>query len=410
MSSDLLITGATLIDPHGALQGQAQNQADIAIRHGVIAHGDHHDLPVLNAKGLMLAPGLIDIGSFSIDLKAMTAGGITAAALMPDQSPPLDNAALVQHAATAGKPAVWIHPIAAASTGLAGQDLAELGLMKEAGAIAVATGRQWIADSGLMLRIMRYAAALDLPVILHAEDAALVGGAVATAGPVATWLGLSGAPAMAESLAIARDLMLAEESGAHIHFRQVTTARGFDLIRAAKQRGLRVTCGITPAHLLLSESAIGAFLTFTRLSPPLRSEADRLAAIEAVRDGTLDLICSGHDPHGPEAKRLPFAEAQPGMAGAATLLALSLNLVRDGVVTLPRLMQLLSSTPAKLFGLAGGSLHAGAPGDLVLFDPDAPWQIDGDILPGKAGNTPFDGLPVQGKVRHVVKGGRIVHS
>ncbi len=404
MSSNLLITGATLVDPHHEQQGSA----DIIIRHGVIGRGDTDDLPVLDAKGLMLAPGLIDIGTFSIDLNAMTAGGITAAALMPDQSPPLDNAALVQRAATAGKPAVWIHPIAAASTGLAGGDMAEIGLMKEAGAIAIATGRQWIADSGLMLNIMTYAAALDLPVITHAEDAALVGQAVATTGPVATWLGLSGAPAIAESLAIARDLMLAEQSGAHVHFRQVTTARGFDLIRAAKQRGIRVTCGITPAHLLLSENAIGAFLTFTRLSPPLRSEADRLAAIEAVRDGTVDLICSGHDPHGPEAKRLPFAEAQAGMAGAATLLALSLALVRDDVVTLPRLMELLSATPARLFGLAGGSLHVGAPGDLVIFDPHAPWQIDGDNLPGKAGNTPFDGLPVQGIVRHVVKGGRIV--
>ncbi|PTD24460.1 dihydroorotase [Sphingomonas fennica] len=360
----------------------------------------------IDARGALLAPGIVDLGTFAIDLPAFTAGGITRAALMPDQSPPLDDAALVQRAAAAGKPDVWIHPIAAATRALAGEELAEIGLMKAAGACAVATGRGWIADSGVMLRLLGYAASLDMPVIVHAEDGWLTTGAVATSGETATRLGLPSAPAMAEAMAIARDLMLAEETGARIHFHQVTTARGFDLIRAARQRGVRVTCGITPAHLLLSDTAIGQFRTFARLSPPLREERDRLTAIEAVRDGTVDILCSAHDPQGPEAKRLPFVDAEPGMAGAETLLTLSLTLVRDEVIGLPRLFELLSANPARLLGLPGGQLETGAEADLILIDPDAPWRIDADRMAAKAGNTPFDGLPVQGKVLMTIKGGR----
>jgi dihydroorotase len=200
--------------------------------------------------------------------------------------------------------------------------------------------------------------------------------------------------------------MLAEETGARLHFRQLTTARAFDLVRAAKARGVRVTCGISPAHLLLSDIAIGPFRTFARLSPPLRDEADRRAALEAVRDGTIDLICSAHDPQGPEAKRLPYADAEPGMAGAETLLTLSLGLVRDGLIDLPRLFALLSSTPARLLGVPGGSLAVGSEADLILVDPDAPWRIDADKMAATAGNTPFDGLPVQGKVLKTIKGGQ----
>jgi dihydroorotase-like cyclic amidohydrolase len=190
----------------------------------------------------------------------------------------------------------------------------------------------------------------DLVVVAHAEDGGLTDGTVATEGETATRLGLPAAPAIAEALAVARDLMLAEETGARVHFRQVTTAAGFDLIRAAKRRGVRVTCGITPAHLFLSDIAMSDFRTFARLSPPLRDESDRQAAL-AVADGTIDVIASGHDPRGPEAKRLPFADAEPGMAGAETLLALSLGLVRDERIPIERLFALLAANPAKIFGL-----------------------------------------------------------
>ena len=362
----------------------------------------------IDAAGALIAPGIVDLGSFAIDLPAFVAGGITRAGLMPDQSPPLDNAALVQRAAQAGKPHVWISPIAAATRGLDGQELAELGLMKAAGACAVATGRRWIADSGVMLRLLAYAAAMDLVVITHAEDSSLVGGAVATDGEIATLLGLASAPAVAEAMAVARDIALAEQTGARIHFRQLTTAAAFDLVRAAKARGVRVTCGVTPAHLFLSDIAIGNYRTFARLSPPLRDERERQATIAAVADGTVDILCSGHDPQGPEAKRLPFADASPGMAGAETLLTLSLGLVRDGVIDLPRLFTLLSANPARLLGVPGGELVLGAEADIILVDPEQPWRIVADDMAAKAGNTPFDGLPVQGRVLQTIKGGQPV--
>jgi dihydroorotase len=330
---------------------------------------------------------------------------------MPDQSPPLDDPGLVQRAALAAKPDLWVHPLGAATKGLTGAELAEYALMAKAGAKAIATGRGWISDSGVMLRVLTYAASLGMTVIAHAEDDGLTRGKVATAGETATRLGLSSAPSSAEAMAIARDLALVELceenlGGARLHFRQVTTAAGFDLIRAAKAKGLPVTCGITPAHLFLSDIDVSDFRTFARLSPPLRSETDRQAAIEAVRDGTIDVLCSAHDPRGPEAKRLPFADAEPGMAGAETLLALGLGLVRDGVIALPRLMAMLSANPAAILGLDGGSLDEGAAADLMIFDPDAPWVIDGDKFAGQAGNTPFDKLPTQGRVLKTIKGGR----
>jgi dihydroorotase len=219
-------------------------------------------------------------------------------------------------------------------------------------------------------------------------------------------LGLASAPAAAEALAIARDLILAEETGARIHFRQVTTAAGFELVRRAKARGVAVTCGITPAHLLLSDIAISDFRTFARLSPPLRDEADRQAALAALADETIDVLSSGHDPRGPEEKRLPFADAEPGMSGAETLFALAMTLVHNGAIGIERLFDLLARNPARILGIEAGVLAPGMPADLILIDPDAPWQISAAGMTAKAGNTPFDGLPVQGKVLRVWKGGR----
>jgi dihydroorotase len=361
---------------------------------------------VIDGEGKLLAPGIVDLGVFRVDPPAFRFGGIVRAALMPDQSPPLDDPGLIQRAAYSGKPDIWVHPLAAATRGLNGEELAEFGLMQAAGAKAVATGRHWIADSGVMLRVLRYAAAFDLTVVSHAEDSGLTAAATATAGETATRLGLPAAPAIAEAMAIARDLALAEISGARIHVRQVTTRAGFDLIRAAKARGLPVTCGITPVHLFLSDLAVSDFRTFAHVSPPLRSEADRQASIEAVRDGTIDVIASGHDPRGPEDKRLPFADSAPGAAGAETLLPLSLNLVRDGVIGLHRLFELLAANPARLLGLDTGQMGPGAPADLILVDPDAPWRVDSDKMRAAAGNTPFDKLPVQGRVLRLFKGGR----
>ncbi len=361
---------------------------------------------VVDCGGRLLAPGIVDLAAFRVDGPAFRFGGIVRAALMPDQSPPLDDPGLIQRAAYSGKPDIWVHPLAAATRGLAGDELAELGLMKAAGARAVATGRRWIANSGVMHRVLSYAAAMDLTVVAHAEDDGLTAGAVATTGETATRLGLPAAPAAAEAIAIARDIALVRETGARLHIRQVTTAAGLALVRGAKADGLPVSCGITPAHLFLADNAVADFRTFAHLSPPLRNDLDRLAAIEAVRDGTIDVIGSGHDPRGPEDKRLPFADSAPGAAGAETLLALSLNLVRDGVIGMERLFELLALNPARLLGLDSGRIAAGAPADLILIDSEAPWQVDSGKMRAAAGNTPFDKLPVQGRVLRLWKGGR----
>ena len=360
---------------------------------------------VIDAQGALIAPGLVDLGVFAIDKPASHFGGITRAALMPDQGVVLDTPSAVRFAAQSGKPDLWVHPLAAATKGLEGRELAELALMREAGARAVATGRRWIADSGVMHRLMSYCAMLGLVVVAHAEDGALTGSAVATAGEMATRLGLPSAPAEAEALAAARDIALAELTGARLHLRQVTTAAALDLVRKAKARGAAVTAGITPAHFMLSDMAIGDFRTFTRLSPPLRTEADRRAVLAALADGTIDVVSSGHDPRGPEDKRLPFADAEPGMAGAETLLPLTLGLVRDGVIGMARAFELLATNPARLLNADAGSLSPGCEADIALIDPERPWMVDSAMMAAAAGNTPFDRQGVQGRVTALFKGG-----
>ena len=406
-AAPLTILNGRLVLPSGEPQAGGIRCADgrIAALGAVTAQaGD----TVIYAKGALIAPGLVDLGVFAIDKPAFHFGGITRAALMPDQNPPLDHPARVRFAALSGKPDLWVHPLAAATRALAGAELAELALMREAGAKAVATGRRWIGDSGTMHRLLSYCAMLGLTVITHAEDAGLTGAAVATAGEMATRYGLPAAPAEAEALAIARDLALAELTGARLHFRQVTTRAGLDLVRAAKARGLPVTAGVTPAHFMLSDTAMGDFRTFAKLSPPLRSEADRQAVRAALADGTIDVVASGHDPRGPEDKRLPFADAEPGMAGAETLLALTLALVRDGVIDLARAFVLLSANPAALLGVPAGALEVGREADLALIDPAKPWVVNADRMAASAGNTPFDKQGVEGRVLALFKGGSAI--
>jgi dihydroorotase len=404
-SGRLAILGGRLVLPHGEpALGGVRCDGDRIVAAGPDVAAEDGDT-VFDARGALVAPALVDLGVFAIDRPAFHFGGIARAALMPDADPPLDHPARVRFAAQSGKPGLWVHPLAAATRGLAGGELAEIALMREAGAKAVATGRKWIADSGVMLRLLRYCAMLGLTVIAHAEDSGLAGDAAATAGEMATRLGLPSAPAEAEALAIARDLALAEMVGARIHFRQVTTAAGLALVRAAKARGVAVTAGVTPAHFVLSDLELAGFRTFARLSPPLRSEADRRAVVEAIADGTIDVIASGHDPRGPEDKRLPFADAAPGMAGAETLLPLTMSLVRDGVIDTPRAFTLIAGNPARLLGVDAGVLRAGAEADIVVVEPDRPWIVDSDKMAASAGNTPFDKRPVQGRAVALFKGG-----
>lgn len=399
----LTITGARLVLPGGIRPGAIR-----CVGGRIAAVGDFNPAEgdeVVDAAGALVAPGLIDFGVFAIDKPAFHFGGVTRAALMPDRSPPLDRPSSVRFAAQSGKPDLWVHPLAAATVGLEGLQLAELALMRDAGAKAVATGRQWISDSGTMLRLLQYAAMLDLVVVSHAEDGGLTGNAAATAGEMATRLGLPSAPAEAEALAVSRDVMLAEMAGARLHLRHVTTGAALELVRAAKIRGVKITAGVSPAHFMLSDLALQGFRTFARLSPPLRGEADRRAVVAAIADGTIDIVGSGHDPRGPEDKRLPFADAAPGMAGAETLLALTLTLVRDGEIAVERAFDLLARNPAKLLGVNAGELREGAEADLALVDPAKPWVVDSAKMAASAGNTPFDKQPVEGRVIGLWKGG-----
>ncbi|MXO62512.1 dihydroorotase [Qipengyuania oceanensis] len=402
LSTPVTITNAQLVTPDGIREGAlrlVEGRIDEFVAEG--APGD----TIVDAKGKIVAPGLVDCGVFAIDKPAFHFGGITRAALMPDQSPPLDYPERVRFVALSGKPDLWVHPLAAATRDLGGERLAEIALLRDAGARAIATGRRWIADSGVMLRVLQYAAMLDHVVIAHAEDGGLAGEAAATAGEMATRLGLPSAPAEAESLAVARDIALAEMTGARLHFRQVTTRAALALVRKAQARGVSVSAGVTPAHFMLSDLATGGFRTFARLSPPLRSEDDRQAVVEAIGDGTISVVSSGHDPRGPEDKRLPFADAAPGMAGAETLLALVLTLVRDEVIDLKQAFELLAANPAKLLGLEAGALTRGFEADVAIIDPDKPWIVDSGQMEATAGNTPFDGQPMQGRVLALYKGG-----
>ncbi|EJL26313.1 dihydroorotase family protein [Novosphingobium sp. AP12] len=410
LHAPLTITGGRLLLPDGSIQPGAIRceggfitalGADVAAQEGDTVH---------DARRSLIAPGLVDIGVFAIDKPAFHFGGVTRAALMPDQNPPLDVPARVRFAAQSGKPDFWVHPLAAATQGLSGTALAEIAMMRDAGARAVCTGRRWIGDSGTMLRLLQYTGMLGMVVIAHAEDAGIVGTAVATAGEMATRLGLPSAPAQAEAIAIARDIALAEMANAAIHFRNVTTAAGLDLVRAAKARGLKVTAGVSPAYFMLSDLSIGAFRTFTHLSPALRCEADRQAVIAAVADGTIDIVASGHDPRGPEDKRLPFADSAPGMAGAETLLPLTLSLVRDGVIDMGRAFDLLAGNPARLLGVEAGRLAPGLEADIAVIDAERPWIVNSDKMAASAGNTPFDRQPVQGRVLALFKGGVAVRT
>jgi dihydroorotase len=398
------IANGQLVLPGGVVSGALRCVDGVILALGPDVAAQQGD-EVIDARDKLLAPGLIDLGVFAVDKPAFHFGGITRGALMPDQSPPIDLPSRVNFIAKSGKPDLWVHPLAAATRGLEGRELAEVALMRDAGARGIATGRRWIADSGVMLRLLQYAAMLDLVVFTHAEDGGLTGDAAATAGEIATRLGLPAAPAEAEALAIARDITLAELAGARLHIRQVTTERGFALVREAKKRGIAITCGITPAHFMLSDLATADFRTFARLSPPLRAEADRQAAIAAIGDGTVDVIASGHDPRGPEDKRLPFADAAPGMAGAETLLSMTFTLVRDGVIDIARAFDLTARNPARLLGVAAGELATGLEADLAMIDPEAPWIIDRRKMEATADNTPFDRQGAQGRVLGLWKGG-----
>jgi len=342
--------------------------------------------------------------------QAAAAGGITTIGVLPDSRPAIDDPALVKLIISRGEEtgSVTLVPYGAATRGCAGEELAEYGLLKAAGAAAFTDGRRSIASARLMRRALSYASGFGMRIIQHPEDAELAEGGAATEGALATILGLPGIPACAEAICVARDIRLAELTGGAVHVAHVTTGEALALIREAKDRGIAVTCDTAPPYFDLNEVAIGDFRTYAKFSPPLRAEADRQAVLAGLADGTIDAIASDHQPRDADDKRLPFAEASAGGAGLATLLAVTLAQVHGGFLSMEQALALLTARPAAWLGVDAGVLRRGAPADLCLFDPEKSWRVEAGKLPGKAQNTPFDGRPLEGKVRGTWKAGRRV--
>jgi dihydroorotase len=417
--ADFLVRKVTLAGPDGLIAGE------LLVQNGKIADfGASLGLPdgaeIIEAEGAILAPGLVDIRAslgepgyeyretIASAAQAAAAGGITTIAVLPDSRPAIDDPALVRLIASRGEEtgSVTLLPYAAATRGCKGEELAEYGLLKAAGAVAFTDGTRAIGSARLMRRALSYASGFGARIVQHPEDPELAEGGAATEGARATLMGLPGIPAAAEAIMVARDIRLAELTGGAVHFAHISTGEACALIRQAKDRGIRVTADTAPPYFDLNETAIGDFRTYAKFSPPLRTDSDRLAILDALKDGTIDAIASDHQPCDADDKRLPFAEATPGGAGLVTLLAVTLAQVQAKTLTLGEALALLTEKPAKWLGIDAGVLRRGAPADLCLFHPDRSWQVEAGKLPGKAQNTPFDGRALEGQVLGTWKAGR----
>ena len=427
VSRALAILNARLLDPATDYDGPGA----VLVEDGHITeviHGAGAAAPdgveTVDARGLCLSPGLIDIrvktgepGSEpketlkSASLSA-SAGGVTTIVIQPDTSPAIDDPAMIDFIQRRGAALglVNVRTAGAATQGRDGTRMAEIGLMDEAGALYFTDGDRVISNSRLLQRVMSYAAAFNALIACRPADPWLSEGAVATSGELATRLGLSSVPAIAERIQLERDLALVELTGARFLVDQISTEGALETLARARARGLEVAASVSINHLCFNEVDIGDYRTFYRMDPPLRAESDRQALIEAVRDGLIDAITSAHAPAPAEDKRRPFAEAAPGAVGLETLLPAALSLHHEDGIDLLDVLRPMTQGPATLLGLEAGVLATGAPADLILFDPGAPVVIDAAGLKSKSKNSPFDGRRLQGRVLLTVVGGRIVHD
>ena len=425
--SALAIINARLLDPASDYDGPgAVLIADGRIVEVIRGAGVRvpEGVEVIDAAGLCLAPGLIDIrvktGEPGAEPKetlksaslSAAAGGVTTIVIQPDTDPAVDDPAMVDFIQRRGAALnlVNVYAAGAATKARDGQRMAEIGLMHEAGALYFTDGDRVIASTRILQRVMSYAAAFNALIACRPADPWLSEGAVATAGELATRLGLSGAPAIAERIQLDRDLALVEQTGARFLIDQLSTADALDSLARARARGLEVAASVSINHLCFNEIDIGDYRTFYRLDPPLRPESDRQALIEAVREGLIDVITSAHAPAPPEDKRRPFAEAAPGAVGLETLLPAALTLHHEDGLDLLTVLRPLTQGPASLLGLDSGVIEPGAPADLILFAPNAPVVIDAALLKSKSRNSPFDGRRLQGKVQTTLVAGRVVFS
>ncbi len=413
-----LLDPATGLDTRGALVTEGGLIADFGPR--LFADTPPPSVEVVDCEGLCLMPGLVDMRvqlrepgeehkeTIASASAAASAGGVTAMVCLPNTDPVLDDVAGVEFIARRAREvkATKVFCYAAATKGLGGSELTEMGLLAETGAVAFTDGVRAIAESRVMQRALSYAKAFDLLLVQHPEDPSLAANGTMNSGEMSMRLGLRGIPAVAEVIMIERDLRLVEATGGRYHAAHVSTAAAVDAIRRAKARDLQVTCDTAPPYFTLNETAIGDYRTFAKTSPPLRTEADRQAVIEGLADGTIDAIASDHSPHDQDSKRVPFAQAENGIVGLETLLPLALGLHHNGEVPLIDVLRKLTATPADILRLPLGTLTKGSPADLVLFDLDRPGRIDVDGFRSKSKNSPFEDMPVQGQVRRTVVEGR----
>lgn len=412
---------ASGLDASGAVLTNGRVIADVGT--DLFRGGVPSGIAVVDCNGLCLSPGLVDIRvqirepgeeykeNFRSAGQAAVAGGVTTMVCLPNTQPAIDDMAAVEFVASrAAKVGLTkVYAYAAVTRGVAGKDLTEMGLLAEAGAVGFTDGVRAIGDSRTMLRALSYAATFNMPIIQHPEDPSLAGGGQMNRGELATRLGLSGIPAAAEAILLERDLRLVAMTGARYHAGHISTAESVDIIRQAKQCGLPVTCDTAPPYFTLNELAVGDWRTFAKLSPPLRTEADRLAIVRGLQDGVIDAIASDHAPQDAESKRLPFAQAAFGGIGLETLLATSMGLVHNHNLPMLTVMQALTCGPADLLGLPAGRLAVDASADLVIFDPNRPWVVDSDAFLSKSNNSPFDDMPLTGLPVWTVIEGRVVY-
>jgi len=420
----LLLKGGTVVDPAGGRSGPA----DVLIEDGLISDvlkpgAGPGDAEAIDVSGMTVIPGVIDMHTHlrepgfeyketvASGTRAAAAGGVTSVACMANTDPVNDNGQITEYilekAETTG--VVRVYPVGAVSRGLLGEALAEIGELAAAGVCALSDDGHVIVDSDLMRRGMEYAATFDLPVITHSEDMSLVAGGVMNEGFVSTELGLPANPPQAEEIMIFRDVTLARLAGARLHVAHVSTAGGVEVIRRAKERGAAVTAETCPHYFTLTDDAVRTFDTNTKVNPPLRSEADRRAVIEGLKDGTIDVIASDHAPHNIAEKAVEFSYAASGISGLETLLALSLMLVGDEGMTLSDVVEKLTVAPARALGLAGGTLAKGAPADVTVVDTSDAWTVDPGAFFSKGKNSPFAGRTVTGRAKMTIVAGRIVY-
>lgn len=423
MTRPLLIRGGRVVDP----SRDFDETADVLLVAGNVEAvggglGVPDDAEVIQAEGLVVCPGLVDVHvhlrepggerkeTIASGAAAAVAGGFTTICAMPNTDPPIDDPAAVGFVRAAGIRAglARVHPVGAVSTGLAGQRLAPVGEMVEAGAVAITDDGHPVWDAGLMRLALEYGRSFGVPVASHCEVPELSRGGSMNEGVVSTRLGLTGIPNAAEDVMIARDIYLAELTGGRLHIQHVTTRRGTELIRAAKERGVAVTAEGTPHHFTLTDEAVEGYRTHAKVNPPLRSEDDRLGVLAAVLDGTLDCIATDHAPHHYDEKEQAFDDAPFGLIGLETAVGVSITQLVEGEgFAIRDLIDRMSTAPARAFGLEAGTLVKGAPGDVTILDPAARWTVDARAFRSRSRNTPFDGRDLVGRAMVTVVGGRV---